>query len=205
MLKMIGKFILIPALFVPALSFADCSGFEEDAQAFDAVVPKFSEDGSLRAMLMYGEADFIVPKRSLMNDARRKAQMRAKRNFTEFLQSNFSAETVTQNMINTVQRTDGSGNTAAMAEEVSSTLNTMKESSRAVLSGIVKLDECMDVDRKFVMVAMGWKPEYSEAAGQAAAQTAGQTADAAGDSVPVSKIKKGKGHRKKSKLADDFK
>lgn len=201
MLKLIGKTTLTLALFFPAVSFASCVEFEAEAQAFDAVVPKFNEDGSLRAMLMYGEGSFIVPKRSLINDARRKAQMRAKRNFTEFMQSQFSAETVTQDMLNTLERTDHTGNTQAMAEEISSTLNTMKESSQAVLSGIVKLDECVDSEQKYVMVAMGWKPEYSDAAREASGEMAGEEGAEFADPT---KITKAKGHRKKSKLADDF-
>lgn len=201
MLKLIGKVALLVAMTVPVTAFGSCAEFEADAQAFDAVVPKFDDNGALIAMLMYGEATFIVPKRSLINDARQKAQMRAKRRFTEFLKSDFSAETLSQDMINTVERTDGAGNNEALAEELSSTLNTMRESSEAVLSGIVKLDECVDSEQKYVMVAMGWKPEYSKAASQAADQTAGEE-NASG--IEVTKITKAKGYRKKSKLADDF-
>lgn len=201
MLKLIGKVALLFALCIPASVFGSCSEFEKEAQAFDAVVPKFDDNGALIAMLMYGEATFIVPKRSLINDARQKAQMRAKRRFTEFLKSEFSAETLSQDMVNTVERTDGAGNSEALAEELSSTLNTMRESSEAVLSGIVKLDECVDSEQKYVMVAMGWKPQYSQAASQAAEQTAGEDGKLG---VEVTEITKAKGYRKKSKLADDF-
>ena len=205
MQNLIGKSILALVLFMPSFAFADCSAFEAEAQVFDGVVPKFNEDGSLRAMLMYGEGTFMVPKRSLINDARRQAQMRATRNFSEFLESNFNAEEVRQKMINQIEATDHNGNTAGLAEEISSSLESMQSNTSATLSGLVKLDECVDTEGKYVMVAMGWKPEYSEAASQAAAQAAGESAGQEGDgTVPVGQITKAKGHRKKSKLADDF-
>lgn len=203
MQKLIGSVVLGAFLCVPLMAFGSCAEFEAEAEAFEGVVPRFNENGSLAAMLMYGDASFIVAKRSLIIDARRKAQMRATRAFTEFVQSNFSAETVAQEMINTVEVTDGQGNTKAMAEELASTLNTMKQSSEMVLSGIVKLDECVDSEQKYVIVAMGWKPEYSEAAaGVAGAMAGDESSDAQSDEA--GKITESKGYRKKSKLADDF-
>ena len=59
--------------FWPIYAFANetCVAYESEAEAFSGVVPKFNEDGSLRALLMYGEGTFLTSKRSLISDARR--------------------------------------------------------------------------------------------------------------------------------------
>ena len=66
-------------------AIASCSQFEAEAEAYEGVVPRFNEDGGLEALLMYGEATFLVPKRSLISTARREAEMQARRAYSEFI------------------------------------------------------------------------------------------------------------------------
>ena len=76
---------------------SSCAEFEADAEAFGGVVPRFDENGKVRAILMYGESSFITPKRSLIANARRKAELDARRAFAEFLKSDFDSKTVSAN------------------------------------------------------------------------------------------------------------
>ena len=94
----------------------------------------------------------------------RKAELSARRAFSEFITSDFSASTVASSLIETSQNTDQDGNTTGSADELESTLNLMKNDTSAVMSGVVKLDECVDAEGKYLLVRMGWKPEFSRAA-----------------------------------------
>ena len=108
MFKTIGKkLIWVAALSsLASLGFANCNAFESEAEAFEGIVPKFNEDGSIKSMSMYGEGTFLVAKRSLITDARRKAELSARRALSEFLTSDFSASTVASSLIETSQNTD---------------------------------------------------------------------------------------------------
>ena len=150
----------------PALAVG-CAEFEAEAEAYEGVVPRIDEDGKLRAVLMYGESSFLFPKRSLIADARRSAELKARRVFAEFLKSNFDAETVAADLTETQQSTDVNGNTSGTATELASQLNMMRQNSKATLSGIVKLDECVDTEEKYLLVQLGWKPSMSAAAADA--------------------------------------
>ena len=195
----------------PALAVG-CAEFEAEAEAYEGVVPRIDEDGKVRAILMYGESSFLFPKRSLIADARRSAELKARRAFAEFLKSNFDAETVAADLTETQQSTDVNGNTSGTATELASQLNMMRQNSKATLSGIVKLDECVDTEEKYLLVQLGWKPSMS--AGAADSKQAMESHIANGDqeeraspgasAVPMSKLDPTEGYRKKSSLADDF-
>lgn len=180
---LIRAFVFILLLLCNSV-YASCVEFQQEAQAFSGIVPRVDANGNITAYLMYGEASFITPKRSLIANARRKAEMNAKAAFTDFLKSSFSAESVSQDMVNQIELTDGAGNTAALAEEISTSLTTMRSNSSATLSGIVKLDECVDTNENYIMVALGWKPKMSAAAQTAAQGLAGQAASAGGSDEP---------------------
>lgn len=211
MSKMIGKLLLsLCIVFTSNVCARGCADFEDEAEAYDGLVPKFDENGKVRALIMYGEGTFLVAKRSLINDARRNAELKARRAYAEFLKSGFDSDTVAANIVNTKQLTDQSGNTSGTAEELSSTLDTMTQRSSETLSGIIKLDECVNTEEKYVLVQMGWKPATETAAADAKVTMAND--DAIGDnaahskqSTPTtSKIQESNSYRMKSKLADDF-
>jgi hypothetical protein len=206
MFRAIGKKLIWVAtlLSLSSLGYANCSAFESEADAFEGIVPKFNEDGSIRSLSMYGEGTFLVAKRSLMSDARRKAELSARRAFSEFITSDFSASTVASSLIETSQNTDQDGNTTGSADELESTLNLMKNDTSAVMSGVVKLDECVDAEGKYLLVRMGWKPEFSRAAAGAAGVMAESAKSSGKEDAKRSKVEPASGYRKKSSLADDF-
>ena len=99
------------------------------------------------------------------------------------------------------------------AEEINAMVETMASNSSAVLSGIVVLGECVDVDSKLVMVQAGWKPELSEVAADAKQKIKKSVAKAMQALMARqrqklhlldSKIKSVDGYSLKSKNADDF-
>jgi hypothetical protein len=171
-------------------------------------VPKFNEDGTIRSLSMYGEGTFLVPKRSLISEARQEAQDAARKAFSEFMRTDFDAERVASKMIEQIENTDNKGNTSGSVEEIKTSLNIARSSTSGAQSGVVKLDECVDTEGNFVLVRMGWKPEMSEAAADARATinseiARGEAGEAASDKGS-DKIKEADGYRKKSSMADDF-
>lgn len=207
MLKMIGKKILVAAalLGLAASGYASCKSFAREAEAYEGVVPRFEESGSLKSLSMYGEGTFLVAKRSLIADARRKAELSARRAYSEFLNSNFSASTLAASLIETSQNTDQDGNMTGSVTELESTLTVMQNDTTAVMTGVVKLDECVDSQGKYLMVRLGWKPGFSRAAGEAAGVMAGSANEVrSASSAKRTQIEPADGYRKKSSLADEF-
>lgn len=158
---LIGSMVLA---FSGSIYAGSCDRYMAEAEAVEGVVPKLNDDGSIRAFVMYGEDSFIAPKRSLITKARRKAELRAKRAFSEWMEQNLESESAYADMMETVEQTDSSGMTAGTATEVSQSIDIMRTNSQAVLSGIIKLDECLDTDQRVIFVEMGWKPSLSAAA-----------------------------------------
>lgn len=200
-------FLIISILYSSNVFASSCEEYLNDAEMISGIVPKFDNNGKVRAFVMYGTATFIVPKTSLINNARRKAELAAKRSYSEFLKTNTNSETIVQNIVDQVEQTDGDGNTAALVTELSTTVDTMVESSSAVLSGLIKLDECVDIDNKEIFVQLGWKPELSQAASSARDSMLNATDNKLSKKNKMElnqKIKEGKGYRKKSSLADEF-
>lgn len=211
-MKTIGKYVFCTAtlLFLPHV-FASCAEFEASAEAYEGVVPKFNDDGSIRALLMYGEGTFLVAKRSLITSARREAELTARRAYSEFLNSNFDSNSEMSKITQTYEQTNSDGMTEGQAEELKTALDYMANSSSSVQSGLVKLDECVDTDGKYLLVEIGWKPEFSDAAAAASQKMADSVSSESSGGNTVGNAKDNKkpidsaeGYRKKSSLKDDF-
>ena len=216
----VSRFLAILIVFFPFLSMAtlakaDCSGFAADAgQTFGVSLKRDPETRKVLGFYMVGEASFIAPKSSLVRKAKKKAFNNGKADFVRFMKEDFVATDLMSDLTNTIETTDNDGNTSGTAEEISSMVETMASNSSAVLSGIVSLGECVDVDSKLVMVQAGWKPELSEVAADAkqnikksvAKGDASVDGTATSETKPAldSKIKSVDGYSLKSKNADDF-
>lgn len=192
---------------------AGCDQFMAEAEAVEGVVPKLNDDGSIRAFVMYGEDSFVAPKRSLITKARRKAEVRAKRAFSEWMEQNLESESLYNDMMETVEETDSNGMSSGTATEISQSIDVMRTNTKAVLSGIIKLDECLDTQQRFVLVEMGWKPSLSEAAAdtkskinsEVARGNANAPSGSGSKSSPAkSAIAPQNDYRKKSSLKDAF-
>jgi hypothetical protein len=146
-------------------ALASCDEYLKDAEAVEGVVPRFNDDGTIRAFVIFGEGTFLTPKRSLISKARRKAELRAKRAWSEWMNENLQSETIVSEWMEQEEITDEQGNTSGKVIELETQIDAMRSNTKAVLSGIVKLDECVDTSQKFVLVTLGWKPSLSKAAG----------------------------------------
>ena len=209
-MQTIGKLVGIAvALLLPYQTQASCAEFEAEAEAYEGVVPKFADDGSIRAIVMYGEGTFLVPKRSLITTARREAELTARRAYSEFLNSGFKSSSEMSKITQEYSETNSKGMTGGQVEELKTALDYMANSSSSVQSGLVKLDECVDTEGKYLLVELGWKPAFSDAAAGAATKMAQGAAASNGQQAAASKdnksaVKPAEGYRKKSSLKDDF-
>jgi len=195
----------------PGASFASCVEFAKEADAIEGAIPKFDDNGKLRAIVMYADASFLAPKRSLISKARRKAELKAKRAFSEWMKESFKSETLAADMMEQEEVTDQDGNTQGKVSELETQINIMRSNTSAVLSGLVKLDECVDTKQKFLIVQLGWKASLSEAAADTKQKINSEvkrgdqgSASNATSSGRTSKITPSKGYRKKSTLKDGF-
>jgi len=209
-MKKIGKLVAIAvALMLPYQAQATCAEFEAEAEGYDTVIPKFADDGSIRALIMYGEGTFLVPKRSLITTARREAELTARRAYSEFLNSGFQSNSEISKITQEYSETNSEGMTSGQVEELKTALDYMANSSSSVQSGLVKLDECVDTEGNYLLVELGWKPAFSDAAAGAATKmaqgaAASQDQQAAASKGNKSAVKPAEGYRKKSSLKDDF-
>lgn len=218
---MIGKFkqnliaglSLVAVTSLPGVAYASCENFLKDLETTSAG-PSYKKDpetGQLKSLLFVGESSFLANKTSLVSKAKDKAFMKAKAKFTKFMKSNFSTSDLAKELTNQDQITDQNGNTAGVVEEMSTTLKSMQENASEVLSGIVALAECVDVEQKQVMVQAGWKPETARFAADAkqtikkevARGDAPVKADSGSFAAP-SKAVGVKSSYHKSRMADDF-
>jgi len=165
MLKFSRMLFLLGYIIFPSLVHASgCDEYEAEALAISGVVPRFNDDGSVRSILLHGEATFLTSKRSLINAARTTAELSAKQALSSFLNESVSAAQKATSLLEQAEITDQDGNTEGKALELATVIESMQSNTSAVMKGIVKLDECVDVDEKYVLVTLGWKPETKRTA-----------------------------------------
>jgi len=211
----IGKLnILSLAVFaVSSTAMAgSCDDYLKDNGTTSGVVPNFTEEGKIRSFSIFAEQSFLVPKRSLINKARRQAEMKGKRDFSEWIKTKVQAGTLNEELLEQTEKTTADGKTSGSVEEVTKYADVIGAQTDSVLSGIIKLDECMDPEEKAIMVRMGWKASLSEAAADTRATIdnsvargeSGQASEGSTSSSSGAKVKNSTGYRAKSKYADDF-
>ncbi|PLY02717.1 MAG: hypothetical protein C0624_07820 [Desulfuromonas sp.] len=213
-MKRIGKFTIVPALLcfllIPVSDcFANCDQMIAESEAIEGVVPRLNDDGSLRSLSMYGISSFLAPKPSLVSAARKQAEMKGKRDFANFMEEQIKAGTLSDYLMETKTVTDESGQMSGSAEEINRVVDQIQSNAQAVLSGVIKLDECMDPAQKIVIVRMGWKPELSEMAADTRQKineevARGKQGSSSSGGSGKTAAPSSSGYRKKSSMADDF-
>lgn len=151
-----------------------CGDYLAESEAVSGVVPRH-ESGRLASLSMYGVQSFIAPKASLINKARIKAELKAKREFANWIETNVASNTLHEELLESAELTSTDGVSEGYAEEISKFSDQIASNSSAVLSGIIKLDECVDKNEKTIYVRMGWKPSLSESASNAGKNTSKQS------------------------------
>lgn len=212
---MTGKRNLLALALCAASSVAyagACDQYLQDNGTTSGVIPNFNEDGTMRSLSLFAEQTFLVPKRSLVNKARTMAQNKASREFSTWIKQSVESNTLQAELMEQAETTTSDGVTSGQVEEITKFADVISSNTSSVLSGIIKLDECMDPEQKVIMVRMGWKASLSEAAadaratidnnvarGESGASTSESSATSASQQVQGSE-----GYRAKSSLADKF-
>lgn len=205
-------YITIAFFFAATTStFANCSAMMAEAEtAPSGVSVRLSDAGSVEAIFAMGEGTFLAPKRSLINKARISAELSAKRVFASWLEEAVAGGTVASQLMDQVEETNQNGDTSGTATEITQIGETMASATAAILSGLIKLDECVDTEKKYILVELGWKPELSKAASSVQSEMVSNqgsnvaTSASGVNAGSTSKIVPADGYRKKSKLKDDF-
>jgi len=183
---------------------AECSDYLAEAELIEGAVPKLTQDGRIRAIVVYGEASFLAPKSGLISKARTTAELKAKRAFSEWLRSDVAASTKASSALEQVESTNERGETVGLATELTSVIEVMTSNSQATIEGLTKLDECVDINQRLIFVQLGWRPDLAQAARSVSDGSAVNGASAANDTRLPSKIKEAEGYRKRSDLKDAF-
>ena len=188
----------------PAALAAQCSEYLAEAELIEGAVPKLTEDGKIRAIVVYGEASFLAPKSSLISKARTTAELKAKRAFSEWLRSDVSASTKASSALDQTETTDQLGQTTGLVTELTSVIETMSANSDATIEGLTKLDECVDIEHRVLYVQLGWRPDLVRAARSVSDGSAVEGQESGNPSRSPSTIKEAEGYRKRSDLKDSF-
>ena len=213
---MIGNFKLRTCIAVLSLGFtslassamANCEQMYQESDAGIGIHVRLSDKNEVEAIFTIGEGTFLAPKRSLIGKARTAATLNAKRAFSSWLNEAVAGGSVASSLMEQLETTDQTGQTTGTVEELTQIGETMSSATASVLSGLVKLDECVNTDENYVLVELGWKPSLSQAASEVRSDLSG--ANESDEKKTPKQIKTptpivpSEGYRKKSKLKDDF-
>lgn len=191
-------------------AIANCEKMYQDSEAGIGIHIRLSDQNDVEAIFAIGEGTFLAPKRSLIGKARTAATLDAKRAFSSWLNEAVAGGTVASSLMEQLEITDQTGQTTGTVEELTQIGETMSSSTASVLSGLVKLDECVDTNKNYVLVELGWKPSLSQVAREVKSELSGTvTSEKNAKAAPqqnntATPIIPSNGYRKKSKLKDDF-
>ena len=205
--------IIMTFLLANSLIAGTCDEYIKDYGTTSGVVPNI-KDGQIDSFSIFGEGTFIAPKSSLISTARRQAEMKAKRDFSEWIQQKVAAGSLDEALTESIEQTNADQTTTGSADEIKRYSEYIGSNTESVLSGIIKLDECVDVNKNVIYVRMGWKPKLSEMAadtratidnsvarGKSGVMSDSNSGSSTSSAVKVQPIQ---GYRAKSKLANDF-
>ena len=195
---MIGKYLSLCLTLVSLPAWAACDDWPSNFSQYEEVMPSYDDNGAVEAVVVFSRAEFSVSKSSLIENALREAELKARRAFSEFLQTEVSSSTELERGNLTVI-TDGGA--SVDSTDFSAVRDYMRANSNSVQSGVRKLDSCVDEQEKTAFVLLGWDIATIEGSGRAS--LVGVNVNSL-DLVPPHEITKAKGYRKKSALKDDF-
>jgi hypothetical protein len=207
MSKLTTNFVgmLFFCVLIPSVAIANCEEFEAEMRGpIGSAIPRIDENGKLRSIVVYGEGTFIAPKRSLISQARVGAELSAKRAFSEWISgANFSAIQEAQQFVEIVELTNQAGETAALAQEITTQLQIMRSDTNSVIDGLIKFDECVDTTQQYILVGMGWSPRISSSVSATSPASASSSNEGHLGSV-ITDIVPSEGYRITSPLKDQF-
>lgn len=145
-------------LCLPGLIFAgSCDDYPGEGMTFEEVPGGTKILVTAGASVSFDDVDSI-------RDARDEATMMAKAEISKFLNEEIQSDEAINRIVNESKVTDASGKSASR-EEMITRVKAMRNSSRALLRGVVVLGDCYTQGRE-VRVSVGLKPETIAAAGK---------------------------------------
>jgi hypothetical protein len=119
----------------------------------------FSTDGSNWEKIMAnGESELLFGDRKDVRKASSKAVLRAKASIAKFLKEKLTTEETLEEITKTISTSTGAGNTVltgATRKTVETTIESISNSSEAILKGILVLEQKVNQKDKFVHVKLG--------------------------------------------------
>lgn len=195
---MIGKYLSLCLMLVSLPAWAACDDWPSNFSKYQEVMPSYDDNGAVEAVVVFSRAEFSVSKSSLIETALREAELKARRAFSEFLETEVSSLTELERG-NVTMKTDAGE--SVDSTDFSAVRDYMQANSKSVQSGVRKLDSCVDEDEKRAFILLGW--DMASMAGSGRASLVGANVNSL-DLVPPHEITKAQGYRKKSALKDDF-
>ena len=195
---MIGKYLGICLVLVSLPAWAACDDWPSNFSKYEEVMPSYGDSGAVEAVVVFSRAEFSVSKSSLIETALREAELKARRAFSEFLETEVSSLTELDRG-NVSLETDAGA--SVDSTDFSAVRDYMQANSKSVQSGVRKLDSCVDEDEKRAFILLGW--DMTNMAGSGRESLVGADVKSL-DLVPPHEITKAQGYRKKSALKDDF-
>lgn len=197
---------LFASMYSISAAASDCSEYLREAKLIEGAVPKLTDDGRIRAIVIYGESSFLAPKASLISKARTTAELKAKRAFSDWLRLDVAFSTKASLALEKTEATNERGETVGLATELTTIIETLSSNSDVTIEGLTKLDECVDTEQKIIYVQMGWRPDLAKAA-RGVSDGSSVVDDQQGSTTearPPSLINEAAGYRKRSNLKDSF-
>lgn len=131
---------------------------------------KLDDNGEIRSILSAGEAELMFGDRQDIRIAVKKSTMRAKAAIAKFLTERIKSKDTMDEIIKTVTKKSGQGNSEAVRNTVSSQVETIVNSADRMLTGVVTLLQDINKDEKFVKVVVGVKEQTIKAASKMSQQ-----------------------------------
>lgn len=165
-----------------------------------------NDTGEFIRIRTVGEADLEIGDRQDIRIATQKATLRAKTEIAKFLEQRISTSETLDNMVNTITTTTGQ-NKEVVRESVETIVTNIKNSSEAILKGVIILKTDVNKDEKYVSVEVGTSRKTMKAADSLneSLKTESSEATSLSNKEDAKKIDAGSGREiKKSKNYDDF-
>lgn len=134
----------------------ECANFRPAGEKFSDVVPKLDESGSFKGITAYGSASFLMPKTSLIDAARNKAELKAKKALSNFFSEDITASTTVSTLIEQLDGTTQDNLTQSAVIELTQFIDTIQSNTAVALDGLLKLDECIDRRNNLIFLSIGW-------------------------------------------------
>lgn len=207
------EIILVISLVITTTSFANnIEEYKENIESSQeisyqdptGVQAYFNSDGSLKKILATGEAELLFGSRKDKRLALRKATMRAKAEISKFLNEKIKSSDTVDEIVKTISKANTKGESSTTRESIENQVETLEIKSKAILRGVVILQQSIDSKEKFVTVTVGMKTSTIQAAKDLQGKINSSSKDILPEISTISKHEKSNKVIRRSRAMDDF-